>query len=633
MRIIVANRGEIARRIMRTAHRLGYETVAVYADPDAAAPFVAQATTAVRIGPAELAESYLSADAILAAAATAEATAIHPGYGFLAENAGFARAVVAAGLTWIGPHPDAIASMGSKIEARTIAESAGVPTIPGFAESQDPDDLAEAAERIGYPVLVKAAAGGGGKGIRIAHQPAGFTAALREASAEAQRTFADGDVIVERYITRPRHVEVQVLGDKHGNVIDFGTRECSVQRRYQKLIEEAPAPNLPDATRKGLRTSATELARAMGYDSAGTVEFIVDDETGDYFFLEMNTRLQVEHPVTEEVTEIDLVELMIRMAGGEPLPLAQEDVVFSGHAIEVRVNAEDAGAGFAPQLGRITHLVVPGGVRWDSGVDVGSDITPYYDPMLAKLIVAAPDRDAARRKLAAALESLIIGGVVTNTGFHRWLIEQPPFVAGRITTRYLDETEIPRGDGGAVAAAEAARTWSIAYDAARRGPVWGSLPGFRVTEHRSPRTVFLRDLDGVEHKSIVDGVAPKASGAVDLLGRSVAVNLDGQTYTFEIVPRSEHWAPSAAVGHGPADAVAAPFPAVVTEVPVSPGDAVNAGDVVVVIEAMKMLHSLTAAGPGKVDEVRVDVGDNVASAQLLVTFVQQPHDSPEEGQT
>ena len=427
MRILIANRGEIARRVIRTAKRLGHETVAVYADPDATAPFVADADHAVRIGPASLAESYLSSDQLLAACADTGADAVHPGYGFLSENADFAQAVLDAGLVWIGPRPGAIATMGSKIEARRLAAEARVPIIPGFSDSQEPDDLAAAAERIGYPVLVKAAAGGGGKGIRIAETPAHFAHALSEAVTEATRSFGDGRVIVERYITRPRHVEVQVVGDKHGTVIELGTRECSVQRRYQKLVEEAPAPNLPDSTETGLRTAALRLAESIGYDSTGTVEFVVDDETGDYFFLEMNTRLQVEHPVTEAITGLDLVELQIRAATSLPLGVAQDSVAFAGHAIEVRINAEDATNDFAPQIGQVTVLDVPDSVRWDAAIELGSTITPHYDPMIAKLIVHAATREAAIARLRDGLDRLLLGGIVTNGGFHRWLVDRPEF--------------------------------------------------------------------------------------------------------------------------------------------------------------------------------------------------------------
>jgi len=353
MRVLIANRGEIARRILRTAHRCGHETVAVWADPDRDAPHVREATHAVHLGPAALADSYLSVERLLDAAKRAGATAVHPGYGFLSENARFARAVVEAGLVWIGPHPEAIERMGSKIEARALAEAAGVPLIPGFAGSQDAAALARAAERIGFPVLVKAAAGGGGKGIRIVHAASELAAAIGAAAREAERSFGDASLIVERYVERARHVEVQVVGDRHGNVVDLGTRECSVQRRYQKLLEEAPAPNLPDATRSGLREAARELARSIRYDSAGTVEFVVDDATGEFFFLEMNTRLQVEHPVTEAVTGLDLVELQLRVAAGERLGLDQSDISLDGHAIEARIYAEDPSRGFLPQTGTV----------------------------------------------------------------------------------------------------------------------------------------------------------------------------------------------------------------------------------------------------------------------------------------
>lgn len=632
MRILIANRGEIARRVIRTARRLGHETVAVFAEPDADAPHVAEATVAVGIGPAALAESYLSTHALLAAAAQTGADAVHPGYGFLSENAGFARAVIDAGLTWIGPSPDAIDRMGSKIEARRLATSAGVPVIPGFDESQDPYLLRAAADQIGYPVLVKASAGGGGKGIRIANTPADFDTALNEAMTEAERSFGDSAVIVERYITQPRHIEVQVVGDKHGTVIELGTRECSVQRRYQKVLEEAPAPNISEATRLGLRSAAADLARSIGYDSAGTVEFVVDHESGAYFFLEMNTRLQVEHPVTEAITGLDLVELQIRVADGDELPLGQDDVAFSGHAFEARINAEDATEDFAPQIGTVTHLAVPDGARWDSAVDEGSEITPHYDPMIAKLVVHGPDRDAARRRLAAALDELLLGGVVTNSGFHRWLIEQDPVVNGEVTTRFLDEVDLGQLTPPSDVAARAAGAWhaASASGAAVAGSPWRGLHDRHFTPHRRTPSVSLRDLAGELHVPDLDlpGVGTRPEVAhVDPERRRVVINVDGQSHSFDVLTRSEAWAPDDAVGHGSANAISAPFPALVTEVAVQPGTVVAAGDPVVVIEAMKMLHTLAAAGPGTVDEVRVAVGDQVASSQILVTFV-PPEETP-----
>ena len=562
---------------------------------------------------------------------------MHPGYGFLAENAAFARAVEAAGLVWIGPHAKAIERMGSKIEARRLAAAAGVATIPGFDASQDPADLAKAAAEIGYPVLIKASAGGGGKGIRIVHEASAFAAALAEARAESKRAFGDDAVIVERYVQRPRHVEVQVLGDRHGNVVELGTRECSVQRRYQKLLEEAPAPNLPAATRAGLRHAAAELARSIAYDSAGTVEFVVDDENGDYFFLEMNTRLQVEHPVTEAVTGLDLVELQIRSAAGEPLPFGQADVVLAGHAFEARINAEDASADFAPQIGRVTHLHVPHGVRFESGIELGSEVTPWYDPMVAKLVVAGPDRAAARARLAAALDGLLIGGLVTNAGFQRWLVEQPPVVEGRVTTRFLDETQPPPVVAPERAAELAAWAFAAAREAARTSGPWAALGSFRVTPHAPTRIVALEDRHGAvievelpadagfrlsgNHLVVADdGVTRRIPVSVDLPSRSVAVNLAGHTHTFRVPSRSERFAPAARASVGSAEAIVAPFPGVVTEVTATAGQRVAAGDVLVVIEAMKMLHSLEAKGPGVIAEVRVRAGDTIQSNQVLVSF-------------
>jgi len=635
MRILIANRGEIACRIVRTARLRGDETVAAYADPDRDTPFVAEATTSARIGPAELAESYLSIERLLAAAKKTDADAIHPGYGFLSENAGFAQAVLDAGLLWIGPHPEAIRSMGSKIEARRLARAAGVPVIPGYDESQDPSDLERAADHIGYPVLVKAAAGGGGKGIRIVHERAEFAGELALARAEAERAFGDDAMIVERFVERPRHVEVQIVGDRHGHVIDLGTRECSVQRRYQKLLEEAPAPRLSDETREGLQRRAVELARSIGYDSTGTVEFVLDDESGDYFFLEMNTRLQVEHPVTEAVTGLDLVDLQLRVARGEPLPIEQAEVRIEGHAIEARINAEDPTAGFAPGTGRIGPLRVPEGIRWDAGVVTGSLISSHYDPMIAKLIVRGADREEARRRLAAALDDLVIGGLPTNTGFHRWLIDQPPFVAGRITTRFLDETTPTTEVDRERAATIAARAWTAARDRARERDAWHALIGFRVTPHRTSRMLALEDhRGGFWEVAVPDSPGTldthllweegdrrhRSTACVELEERSVAVNLAGETHSFRIRSRSEHWAPIESEGHGPSDAVRAPFPAVVQEVRVAEGDKVEAGDVVAVLEAMKMLHSLTAGAAAVVAEVRISVGDSVDARAVLVTF-------------
>ncbi|MCY3608513.1 MAG: ATP-grasp domain-containing protein [Acidimicrobiaceae bacterium] len=631
MKLLVANRGEIASRVFATARRLGWRTVAVYAEPDRDAPFALEADEAICIGPASLERSYLDAGAIVAAAHETGADAIHPGYGFLSENADFARAVVDAGLTWVGPHPDAIAQMGSKIEARAIAESAGVPTIPGFSDV----DIDGVRERLSFPVLIKASAGGGGKGIRIVRSADGFDAALAEARTEALRSFGDDRVLVERYIERPRHVEVQVVGDRHGTVIHLGTRDCSSQRRYQKLLEEAPAPNLDAAAREGLHDAAVALAHRIGYDNAGTVEFIVDAGTGEFFFLEMNTRLQVEHPVTEAITGLDLVELQLRAAGGEPLGFDQSAVTFSGHSIEARINAEDPSDGFTPQAGPVRHLQVPPGVRWDAAIAAGSQISPYYDPLIAKLVVTRPDRPAALDALRDALDGLVVGPVPTNAGFLRWLVDAPQLRDGEMTTNVIDglgAAEMPAPPPAAEAAAAAAAAWlGQLLDeraAAPSGP-WTVLSDFRLTPHTSDAVAVLRDEVGELHEVSARAIAAgRAANTSSATRDGVAVNIRGHTITFEVPDRSDAWAPTATGDTGDVDSVAAPFPAVVVDVPVVTGDVVATGDVVVVVEAMKMLHSLAAHGAGTVAEVRCGPGDAVEANQVLVSFEQHERDLP-----
>jgi acetyl/propionyl-CoA carboxylase alpha subunit len=571
MRVLIANRGEIARRIIRTTDAWGVESIAVYADPDDQAPHVREATSSERIGPAALEASYLSIDAILAAARRAAATHVHPGYGFLSEQTGFARAVVDAGLIWVGPSPEAVASMGSKIEARRVAERTGVPVIPGFNDSQDAGDLRRAAEQIGFPVLVKASAGGGGKGIRIANSVDEFDTALSDARTEARRAFGDDDVIVERYITRPRHIEVQIAGDHHGVVIDLGTRECSVQRRYQKVIEEAPAPNLPIETHRAIREAAVSLASAIGYDSVGTVEFIVDAETNEFYFLEMNTRIQVEHTVTEAVTGVDLIALQIAIACGEHMPLAasffdEMCVAEPRHAFEARINAEDAWNGHLPQTGTVDHLSVPDAayVRWDAAIVAGSEISPYYDSMIGKLIVVGPDRLGALARLTVALEALEINGVTTNVDFHRWLVQQTDFRLARITTRFLDETPLP------------ARS---PFEGAAPGSPWGDRTGRRLTPHRS-------------------------------------------TFAFESESRDERWQNTSRLGTAGAE-ITAPFPGLITEILVEVGASVEAGQTLLTIEAMKMLHPLEVSGPTTIATIQVAEGDQVESNDVLMTFVTQ----------
>ncbi len=621
MKVLIANRGEIARRIERTCVRLGHTAVGIHVPGDAGSE------RALVHSPVELVPSYLDAVAVVEAAQRSGCDAVHPGFGFLAENAEFASAVIDAGLTWVGPTPAVIAQMGSKIHAREIAEAAGVALIPGYAESQDDADLAAAASRIGFPVLVKASAGGGGKGIRIARSADEFVSALTEARTEADRSFGDDSVIVERYVERPRHIEVQVIGDTHGNVFHLGTRECSVQRRYQKVFEEAPAPNLPDATRAGLHDAAVKLATAVDYTSAGTVEFIVDDETGDYFFLEMNTRLQVEHPVTEEVTGLDLIELMLLVAADAALPDLSE-VEFSGHALEARITAEDASAGFVPAVGEVSILEVPDGVRWESALEVGVQVTPDYDAMIAKLVVHGEDRAAALAEMRFALDHLLIAGVTTTTGFHRWLVDQAPVVDAQVTTRFLDETDVPAAPAPPI---EAAARMIEFLTRPAADSVWSAVGDFSVTPRRGSQIIGVRDANGETHEV---ALAPDelrddlpADGWAYLPGL-LAFSTDGHTHWFEVLDRTELWAPSAGDRAGTGNALVAPFPAAVAEVHIAPGDDVTGDQVLVVIEAMKMLHSLKADGAATVDEVLVAVGDQVASNQPLVTFTSEEDPNP-----
>lgn len=438
--LLIANRGEIAVRIVRAARERGIRTVAVYSEPDRMAPHVLAADEAYLIGPAPSAESYLRVDRLIEVARKAGADAIHPGYGFLAERASFARAVEDAGLVFVGPRPDTIAAMGDKTEARRRMMEAGVPIVPGLTEAvADPDAALAAAEEIGYPVLLKAAAGGGGKGMRVVERSEDLTRAFEAAGREALAAFGDGSVYLERYLGRPRHIEIQVLGDAHGNVVHLGERECSIQRRHQKLVEEAPSPVLTPEERKAMGDAAVRAAEAVSYRGAGTIEFLYQD--GEFFFLEMNTRIQVEHPVTELVTGIDLVDWQLRVASGEALPFTQEDIELSGHAIECRITSEDPDHGFLPSTGTITHLSVPTGpgVRWDGGVLEGSEVTLHYDPLLAKLIVYGTDRQHAIERMSRALEELVVAGVETCAGFHRRVMMEPEFRAGDLSIRYLDE--------------------------------------------------------------------------------------------------------------------------------------------------------------------------------------------------
>jgi acetyl-CoA carboxylase biotin carboxylase subunit len=438
--LLVANRGEIALRVIRACRELGVRSVAVYSDPDRLSPHVLEADSAEHLGPAAASASYLNIERLLEAARRSGADAIHPGYGFLAEREPFARAVEDAGLTFVGPRPATIAAMGDKTEARRRMAAAGVPIVPGLTEPvAEAGAAARAADAIGYPVLLKAAAGGGGKGMRTVGEPGELARAFESASREALAAFGDGSVYLERYLDRPRHIEIQVLGDAHGKVLHLGERECSVQRRHQKLIEEAPSPVLTGEQREAMGAAAVRAAQAVEYRGAGTCEFLWHD--GAFYFLEMNTRIQVEHPVTELVTGLDLVQWQLRVAAGEPLPFEQTDVALSGHALECRITAEDPGRGFLPSTGRVRRLEVPQGpgVRWDGGIAEGFEVGLHYDPLLAKLIVHAPDRAAAIARMARALDELVVDGVETSAAWHRRVMDEPDFRAGRLTIRYVDD--------------------------------------------------------------------------------------------------------------------------------------------------------------------------------------------------
>jgi len=449
--LLIANRGEIAVRIIRAARELDIRTVAVYSEPDRLAPHVMEADEAHLIGPAASSESYLRIDRLLEVAERTGAEAVHPGYGFLAERAPFSKAVRDAGLTFVGPTPETIAAMGDKTEARQRMQAAGVPIVPGLTEAvEDPGEAAEHAEDLGYPVLLKAAAGGGGKGMRVVATPDDLPGAFEGARREALAAFGDGSVYLERYLDRPRHVEIQVLGDQHGTVVHLGERECSIQRRHQKLVEEAPSPVLSPEEREAMGEAAVRAAEAVDYEGAGTVEFLYQD--GEFFFLEMNTRLQVEHPVTELVTGLDLVAWQLRVASGEPLGFAQDDVRLEGHAIECRITSEDAFQGFLPSTGRVRRLDLPSGpgVRWDGGIQEGFDVSLHYDPLLGKLITYAPTRAEAIRRMARALDEFVVVGLETCTAFHARVMAEPDFQAGDLTIRYLEEhPDLLEGDSDA----------------------------------------------------------------------------------------------------------------------------------------------------------------------------------------
>ncbi|MEU1306090.1 acetyl/propionyl/methylcrotonyl-CoA carboxylase subunit alpha [Streptomyces shenzhenensis] len=639
--VLVANRGEIAVRVIRTLRALGVRSVAVFSDADADARHVREADTAVRLGPPPAAESYLSVERLLEAAARTGAQAVHPGYGFLAENADFARACAQAGLVFIGPPADAIALMGDKIRAKETVRAAGVPVVPGSSGSGLSDTrLAAAAREIGMPVLLKPSAGGGGKGMRLVREASVLADEIAAARREARASFGDDTLLAERWIERPRHIEIQVLADEHGNVVHLGERECSLQRRHQKVVEEAPSVLLDEATRAAMGAAAVQAARSCGYRGAGTVEFIVPGgDPSSYYFMEMNTRLQVEHPVTELVTGLDLVEWQLRVAAGERLPLAQREIRLTGHAIEARICAEDPARGFLPSGGTVLRLREPqgDGVRTDSGLSEGTEIGSRYDPMLSKVIAYGPDRATALRRLRAALAETVTLGVPTNAGFLRRLLAHPAVVAGELDTGLVERvvaglvpTEVPEEVYEAAAA--------VRLDALRpAGDGWTdpfSVPnGWRLGGVPRPVSFSLRVTDPVEY-------TPRGTHTVT--DDQVSVTLDGVRHTFDRAgdwlgrdgdawPVRDHDPVAASLtraGLAGADSLTAPMPGTVTVVKVAVGDEVSAGQSLLVVEAMKMEHVVSAPHAGTVTELDVRPGSTVAMDQVLAVVA--PHEEAAE---
>jgi geranyl-CoA carboxylase alpha subunit len=641
-KILVANRGEIALRIMRTARRLGYGVVAVYSDADRDALHVREADLALRIGEALPAQSYLRIDAIITAAKASGASAVHPGYGFLAENEDFAKACRDAGLVFIGPSPEAIRAMGNKAGAKNIMQKAGVPCVPGYqgADQSDTVMLAE-ARKIGFPVMIKAVAGGGGRGMRLVPDAAAFPDALRSARSEAQSAFGDPTVILERAIVDPRHIEIQVFGDRHGGAIHLGERDCSVQRRHQKLIEEAPSPNVTPELRARMGAVAVAAVKSIGYEGAGTLEFLLD-QRGEFYFMEMNTRLQVEHPVTEAITGLDLVELQLRIAAGEPLGLTQEDVKFSGHAIEVRLCSEDAGHDFMPQSGRMALWQMPDGVRVEHALQSGSEIPPFYDSMIAKIISHGTDRAEARGRLICGLEQTAAFGVTTNQGFLICCLRHPGFAQGAATTafigKYRDELLAPRVDDKADAALAAL----LLYVTNPHAPPWRGGRSLAVIfpltaridlGHGVHEVDIVRERDG-GYVASIDGGEQRFE--VDELGRdTIRFRVDGMMESAKFLRDGDRLyflhrgatiaardltlaAPESTAAAGGDGKVRAAMNGRVVAVLVKPGEQVTLGQPVMTLEAMKMEHVHTAGVAGTVSAIDVSEGEQVMTGKIVV---------------
>jgi 3-methylcrotonyl-CoA carboxylase alpha subunit len=650
-RILIANRGEIACRIIATARKIGILTVAVYSQADAKARHVELADEAVCIGPAEAAKSYLNSEAIIAAARQTGAEAIHPGYGFLSENPDFVEAVEEAGLVFIGPSAASIRAMGLKDAAKRLMEKAGVPVVPGYhGETQETVVLAGKANEIGYPVLIKARAGGGGKGMRKVDRAKEFRDALASARREAKSAFGDDRVLVEKYIEKPRHIEVQIFGDNHGNVVHLFERDCSLQRRHQKVIEEAPAPGMHDRMREAMTGAAVKAARAINYSGAGTVEFIVDASDGlrtdGFWFMEMNTRLQVEHPITEMITGIDLVEWQLRVAAGEKLPRRQNEIAFNGHAFEARIYAEDVAKGFLPATGTLHHLKFPLGTRVDTGVVQGDSISPFYDPMIAKLIVHGEDRQSALLALVEALSGTEIAGTVTNIAFLLSLAGHRDFVRGEVDTGLIDREFAslvqPAKAPDFIIAAAAVCSLGLTDAASFPNPfasignfaIWQDIPNYvdlifagnaltavilpsganrwRVEVPGSIIDLSLKQRDKNRLIFVTDNGRHEIS--IAQWRNHIALFMDGLAYTFEIADPL-----IAATGDSHSgDAVLAPMPGMVKLVNVKKGERVSKGQVLLVLEAMKMEHSLTAHRDGVVESLHVDENMQVADGAPLL---------------
>jgi propionyl-CoA carboxylase alpha chain len=658
-KILIANRGEIACRVIKTARKMGIKTVAVYSDPDATALHVKMADEAVAIGGSTAAESYLQIDKIVDACKKTGAEGVHPGYGFLSEREAFAKALEAAGIVFIGPNTHAIAAMGDKIESKKLAAAAGVTTVPGYmGVIADADEAVKIARQVGYPVMIKASAGGGGKGMRLAHNDAEAREGFRSASAEAISSFGDDRVFIEKYIVEPRHIEIQVMGDSHGNVIFLGERECSIQRRHQKVIEESPSPFISAETRAKMGAEAVALAKAVQYRSAGTVEFIVDKNQG-FYFLEMNTRLQVEHPVTEEVTGLDLVELMIRVAYGEKLPLTQEQVKLTGSAIEARVYAEDPLRNFVPSIGRLTQYQPPEGegVRVDTGVYAGSEISMFYDPMIAKLITYAPTRAEATRRMVTALDSFVIRGVNHNIGFLAAIMEKQRFKDGRLSTDFIG-LEFPEGFQGAnlsaedfaivVSVASVANFIAVSRDAEAGFHVhplklsrdWTALVG------APPRQAIMVEVEraaGGEWVVTVDGKTHRLATAWQLGDILFEATVDGHHLTVQVERKGIEWRVYRAGGITPVRVVTrrtgelaalmpikeapdmsryllSPMPGLLVSLAVVEGAEVKAGEELAVIEAMKMMNVLRAERDGKVKKIHAAAKESLSVDQIIIEF-------------